>query len=104
VAAIAAPGGFALARVLWARLCPAAAARVTASRPKRNALAALSDGLQAGSHVTIDVTNASAETTHELQVVENMVDVAGIEPATSCLQSKLKNAMWFYRLAFTYVM
>jgi len=33
-----------------------------------------------------------------------MVDVAGIEPATPCLQSKLIIAMWLYRLAFTYVM
>jgi hypothetical protein len=33
-----------------------------------------------------------------------LVDVAGIEPAPPCLQSKLKNAMWLYRLAFTYVM
>jgi hypothetical protein len=33
-----------------------------------------------------------------------LVDVAGIEPATPCLQSKLKNAMWLYRLSFTYVM
>jgi hypothetical protein len=36
--------------------------------------------------------------------LKRLVDVAGIEPATPCLQSKLKNAMWFYRLAFTYVM
>src|SRR6267154_4060954 len=31
------------------------------------------------------------------------VDVAGTEPATPCLQSKLRNAMWLSRLAFTYV-
>jgi len=35
---------------------------------------------------------------------ERMVDVAGIEPATPCLQSKLRNAMWLFRLAFTYVL
>ncbi len=33
-----------------------------------------------------------------------LVDVTGIEPATPCLQSKLQNAMWLYRLAFTYVL
>ena len=33
-----------------------------------------------------------------------MVDVAGLEPATPCLQSKFRNAMWLFRLAFTYVL
>jgi hypothetical protein len=33
-----------------------------------------------------------------------MVDVTGFEPATPCLQSKLRNAMWLFRLAFTYVL
>ena len=32
-----------------------------------------------------------------------LVEVAGLEPATPCLQSKLENAMWLSRLAFTYV-
>ena len=31
------------------------------------------------------------------------MDVAGIEPATPCLQSKLVNTMRLSRLAFTYV-
>jgi len=32
-----------------------------------------------------------------------LVDVAGIEPATPCLQMRFKNAMWLSFLAFTYV-
>src|SRR5882762_8481138 len=36
-------------------------------------------------------------------LVPTSVDVAGTEPATPCLQSKLRNAMWLSRLAFTYV-
>jgi hypothetical protein len=55
---------------------------------KRNALAGLSDGPETDGHVTIDVTNASSDATYELQVVENMVDVTGIEPVTPCLQSR----------------
>ena len=55
---------------------------------KRDALAVLSDGPQTGGHVTRDVTNASPDAPHELQAVENMVDVTGIEPATPCLQSR----------------
>jgi hypothetical protein len=35
--------------------------------------------------------------------LRRLVDVTGIEPATPCLQSKLENAMWLSRLAFTYV-
>ena len=38
-----------------------------------------------------------------LQSKKKLVDVTGFEPATPCLQSKLKKAMWLYRLAFTYV-
>jgi integrase len=57
-------------------------------KAKRDALAVLSDGPQTDGHVTINVTNASSDAAHELQVVENMVDVAGIEPATPCLQSR----------------
>jgi hypothetical protein len=34
----------------------------------------------------MDVTNASPDAPNELQVVENMVDVTGIEPVTPCLQ------------------
>jgi hypothetical protein len=32
-----------------------------------------------------------------------LVDVAGIEPATPCLQSIARNTMWLILLAFTYV-
>jgi integrase len=56
-------------------------------KAKRDALDALSDKAQVDGHVTIDVTNKFTEALGELQVVENMVDVTGIEPATSCLQS-----------------
>jgi hypothetical protein len=35
---------------------------------------------------------------------KKLVDVTGIEPVTPCLQSKCRNTMWLYRLAFTYVM
>jgi hypothetical protein len=55
---------------------------------KRDALAVLSDGSQTDGHVTSDVTNASPDAPYERQVVENMVDVTGIEPATPCLQSR----------------
>jgi len=55
---------------------------------KRNALEGLSDGPQSDGHVTNDVTNTSPEDAHELQVVEKMVDVTGIEPATPCLQTR----------------
>jgi len=54
-------------------------------KAKRDALALLSDGPEAEGHVT-DVTNASPAAEDELQVVENMVDVTGIEPVTPCLQ------------------
>jgi integrase len=55
---------------------------------KRNALAGLSDGPERDGHVTIDVTKAAPDQTYELQVIENMVDVTGIEPVTPCLQSR----------------
>jgi hypothetical protein len=55
---------------------------------KRNALAGLSDGPQTDGNVTIDGTNESLDESHELQVIENMVDVTGFEPATPCLQSR----------------
>jgi hypothetical protein len=57
-------------------------------KAKRDALAVLSDGPQADGHVTTNVTNAHSDTADELQVVENMVDVTGIEPVTPCLQSR----------------
>jgi integrase len=56
-------------------------------KAKRDALAVLSDGPREDGHVTTNVTNAHADTADELHVVENMVDVTGFEPATSCLQS-----------------
>ncbi len=34
---------------------------------------------------------------------QGLVDVAGLEPAAPCLQSKLRNTMWLFRLAFNYV-
>jgi hypothetical protein len=41
--------------------------------------------------------------TSALKSEERLVDVAGIEPATPCLQMRFKNAMWLSFLAFTYV-
>ena len=57
-------------------------------KAKRDALAVLSSGSQTDGHVTTDVTNAPPDETNELQVIENMVDVTGIEPVTPCLQSR----------------
>jgi integrase len=56
-------------------------------KAKRDALEALSDKPHVDGHVTMDVTNEFNGAADELQVVENMVDVTGFEPATSCLQS-----------------
>jgi integrase len=56
-------------------------------KAKRDALEALSGRPHLDGHVTIDVTNELTAAVGELQVVENMVDVTGFEPATSCLQS-----------------
>jgi hypothetical protein len=39
-----------------------------------------------------------------MQSEKKLVDVAGIEPATPCLQSIARNTMWLILLAFTYVM
>jgi integrase len=55
---------------------------------KRTALAALSEDAQTRGHVTIDVTKQVFGHNHETQVIENMVDVTGFEPATPCLQSR----------------
>jgi hypothetical protein len=42
-----------------------------------------------GGHVTADVTKEGVDESYEMQVVvEKMVDVTGIEPATPCLQSR----------------
>ncbi len=38
-----------------------------------------------------------------LQSEKKLVDVTGIEPATPCLQSIVRNTMWLILLAFTYV-
>jgi len=55
---------------------------------KRNALEGLSDRHLKEGHVTIDVTNEAKVKSGGLQLVENMVDVTRIEPATPCLQSR----------------
>jgi hypothetical protein len=54
---------------------------------KRIALDALSRESQGSGHVTINVTKESRDEHNEPQSVEMMVDVTGIEPAASCLQS-----------------
>jgi integrase len=54
---------------------------------KRNALAALSSGSETDGYVTIDVTKEPLDKESEVQVVEKVVDVTGIEPVTPCLQS-----------------
>jgi len=56
---------------------------------KRAAVANLSKDSESKSHVTIDVTKRPRTRAKRLQVIENMVDVTGIEPATPCLQSRL---------------
>jgi integrase len=55
---------------------------------KRAALKNLSCGSTDGSHVTNNVTNKRKKGEAQSQVVENMVDVTGFEPATPCLQSR----------------
>jgi integrase len=54
---------------------------------KRNALAELCNDGGKG-HVTINVTNQNFAPRRGMQVVEKLVDVTGIEPATPCLQSR----------------
>jgi integrase len=54
---------------------------------KRTALANLSSTATDGSYVTNHVTNEGAQEEPQPQVIENMVDVTGIEPVTPCLQS-----------------
>ncbi len=46
---------------------------------------------------------ADVEFLSGLQSVKKLVDVAGIEPATPCLQMRTENTMWLSFLAFTYV-
>jgi hypothetical protein len=53
---------------------------------KRTALASLSSTPTDGSYVTNHVTNESVREKPQSQVIENMVDVTGIEPVTPCLQ------------------
>ena len=56
--------------------------------PKREALAGLSYDKEKAGYVTIDVTKEPLDKEEDMQVVENMVDVTGFEPATPCLQSR----------------
>jgi len=56
---------------------------------KRTALDALSDGQSDGSYVTKNDTNEQLDEKDRPQVAEKMVDVAGLEPAAPCLQSRL---------------
>jgi hypothetical protein len=55
---------------------------------RRKALDALSGGVTGGGYVTKHGTMAQSEGTAIPQVIENMVDVTGFEPATPCLQSR----------------
>ena len=59
---------------------------------KRKALEALSRrpaGQGSGDgYGTKNVTNPASEPSSNPQVIEKMVDVAGLEPATPCLQSR----------------
>jgi Phage integrase family len=55
---------------------------------KRSALAALSGKQQAAGHDTTNVTKEAPRAQDVMQVVENLVDVTGIEPVTPCLQSR----------------
>jgi integrase len=55
---------------------------------KRNAVAALANGPQGEGNVTRNVTKQALNEETEPQVVENLVDVTGLEPATPCLQSR----------------
>ena len=55
---------------------------------KRAALAHLSSSTTDEGHVTINVTKKEKKETAKPQLVENMVDVTGLEPATPCLQSR----------------
>jgi hypothetical protein len=55
---------------------------------RRKALDALSSRNQDRGYVTIHVTKGKTEGSVPPQVVENMVDVTGFEPATPCLQSR----------------
>jgi integrase len=54
---------------------------------KRSALDALSSRASAARNVTKHVTKGQSDNSSNPQVIENMVDVTGIEPATPCLQS-----------------
>ena len=62
-------------------------------KAKRDALAVLSDGPQTDGRVAIDVTKASPDAANEVQDVDNLVDVTGIEPVTPCLQSGEPNLL-----------
>jgi Phage integrase family len=69
---------------------------------KRTAVDALSSGESDGSYGTKDDTNEQVDERSQPQVAEKMVDVAGIEPATPCLQSKgRKTLSCFVGVAYT---
>jgi integrase len=55
---------------------------------KRKALDALSTGDSRGGYGTKHGTTAASQFVRNPQVIEKMVDVTGIEPATPCLQSR----------------
>ena len=55
---------------------------------KRTALANLSSASTVGSYVKNYVTNEAVRKKPQPQMIENMVDVTGIEPVTPCLQSR----------------
>ena len=55
---------------------------------KRSALNALSSRGKAEGYGTNDDTNTDTGSQAKLQVVENMVDVAGLEPAASSLRTR----------------
>ena len=62
-------------------------------KAKRDALAVLSDGPQTDGRVAIDVTKASPDAANEVQDVDNLVNVTGIEPVPPCLQSRLGKSL-----------
>ena len=60
----------------------------TPAMSPKNAVANLSKDSESKSQVTIDVTKRPRTRAKRLQVIENMVDVRGLEPLTPCLQSR----------------
>ena len=62
--------------------------RLEAKREAVRVLSGTREGQERTRHVTKHVTSDAPEAGLEPQLLENMVDVAGIEPATPCLQSR----------------